>query len=432
MEWVTLERKVRRLFGDDFSTVIETQDILDWANTARSEIVRETQCLPTDISIPANLFPITIPDMYLMARLEYGDPLFPRGFTTLSEVDSQVATIGGEPIGNPRQYYLRGNRVYLYPAAAPTDTKMVNLTYCRAPVELRLVDPWLTIKNSSDTYRPTIACLTELNLLTKDFGVVVDVAMDDWVGGYSFAAQMETTEKTWHFYAAGTASGVTLRTDFEENGGANFFYDAPTNIPLPPNGQRLKLGFAYNGFNTVEFFYSPNGGKSWISTGSHVQSFAGFGAVATPVVELGNAEFPNASTGAFNGIHYGIQVYVSPSSATSLPDDGSLVLDFNTERDLIPVKLDTVVSITSGTGQVVTLPASPKMLTTKRQLELPIMYHEDIFKYCMARAYEKNENYQAQEKADEAFNAGVAQRRFEEQHGDESFPFIRPDPMDWQ
>ena len=203
----TLERKVRRLFGDENNIVIERQDIIDWANSAMVDIARTTQCLPFDITQAANTFPATYDDFISMYRMTYGTPASVKTFTTLESIDSESVN-NSAAVGQPKRYYIRGNRVYLYPTPELGDTTPVTVTYNRMPAELTLV------------------------------------AVDP--------------------------------------------------------------------------------------------------------------------------------------------------------------------------------------------LDVPISYHEDLVRYCLARAYEKNENYQAQETSDSTYKEGLAQRIWEKNQADESFPFVRPDPMDYQ
>lgn len=208
MQFDTLERKVRRLFGDENNIVIDRQDIIDWANAAQVDIARTTMCLPFDVTAAANTFPKTLSDMYSMYRMTYGTPAVPKTFITLEQIDAEALSGGAIAVGVPQRYYIRSNVINLWPVPATNDTTSITITYNRAPKEMLLAD----------------------------------------------------------------------------------------NPPV---------------------------------------------------------------------------------------------------------------------------------------LDVPVMYHEDIVRYCLARAYEKNENYQAQEMSEETYTAGLAQRIWEKNQGDESFPFVKPDMMDY-
>ena len=136
MLFTTLERKVRRLFGDENNIVIDRQDIVDWTNAAMVDIARTTQCLPTDKTQAANTFPVTLADFISMYRVTYGSAATPKTFTTLEQIDAEF--VGNAAVGIPLRYYVRGNKVYLHPTPATNDSTSVTLTYNRMPTELTL------------------------------------------------------------------------------------------------------------------------------------------------------------------------------------------------------------------------------------------------------------------------------------------------------
>ena len=99
----------------------------------------------------------------------------------------------------------------------------------------------------------------------------------------------------------------------------------------------------------------------------------------------------------------GNKVYLHPTPATS--DSTTVTLTYNR----MPTELT---------------------LAATDPIDVPISYHEDLVRFCLARAYEKNENYQAQETSEASYQAGVNQRIWEKNQADESFPYVRPDMMD--
>ena len=136
MNVATLERKVRRIFGDEFDIVIEHQDIIDWINSAQVDVVRQTACLMLDHTAAANTFPVTIPDLFLIARVTYGTQGTPQIFTTLEQVDSDQLNFGAIPTGRPMYYYKRGLSVYLHPQPVSNDVQTVTVNYVKSPTEL--------------------------------------------------------------------------------------------------------------------------------------------------------------------------------------------------------------------------------------------------------------------------------------------------------
>lgn len=63
-------------------------------------------------------------------------------------------------------------------------------------------------------------------------------------------------------------------------------------------------------------------------------------------------------------------------------------------------------------------------------LDLPVTYHEDIVRFCIMRAHERNENFRASEKAEQQFKEHIGQRRFESHSQDDSYPQIQSDYED--
>lgn len=166
MDFTTLERKVRRLFGDENNIVIDRQDIIDWTNAAQLDIARSTQCLPTDKTQAANTFPVTLTDFISMYRVVYGSPEMPRTFTSLEQIDAETIAFGVLPVGIPQRYYIRGNKIYLHPAPQANDTTTVTITYNRVPREITtaITDPLdLPISYHEDLVRYCLARAHEKN-----------------------------------------------------------------------------------------------------------------------------------------------------------------------------------------------------------------------------------------------------------------------------
>lgn len=164
MLFATLERKVRRLFGDENNVVIDRQDIVDWTNAAMVDIARTTQCIPKDVTQAANSFPVTYVDFISMYRVIYGTAATPKSFTTLEQIDAEF--VGSMAVGTPQRYYVRGNKVYLHPTPATSDSTSVTVTYNRMPTELTLAvtDPMdVPVSYHEDLVRFVLARAYEKN-----------------------------------------------------------------------------------------------------------------------------------------------------------------------------------------------------------------------------------------------------------------------------
>jgi len=429
MQFNTLERKVRRLFGDEFDIVIERQDIIDWTNAAQVDIARKTNCLPYDIVFPARAFPIVIPDLYLMYRVTYGSPATPKTFTTLEQIDAESIGYGVQSVGTPARYYLRGNKIYLYPTPDTGDETNVTITYDRAPLDLHLVDPWFNYKGNNS--RVNIPGKTKFQSGANSFSVAVDLQPSSWepTARWCIGSQWGTTTptKAWKFTKTNTGM---LEVTLQDAGGTSTVDTSTVALPTWSNGTRVKLGFYWsNNPKTIKFAYSTNGGVSWVALGA-LLSATEFSNINAGVqgIQLGVHGASSADGVYFEGKIYGIQLWTSAAPVTDI-GQGILQLEVDTNNDLDTVETPTISSFTSSSGDVVEVDSG--ILTSDPSIDLPIMYHEDVVRYVLARAYEKNENYEGQNMSDTYYQEGLAQRVFESTHGDESFPFVRPDPMDW-
>lgn len=61
-------------------------------------------------------------------------------------------------------------------------------------------------------------------------------------------------------------------------------------------------------------------------------------------------------------------------------------------------------------------------------LDIPVSYHEDIVRFCIMRAHERNENWNAVAISQVAFDANAGNREEEASLQDDSFFVVRDDP----
>jgi hypothetical protein len=133
MDLSTLQRKVQRTFGDDHRGFIREQDILDWVNDAQLQVVRQTNCLATETSVVANLFPWTIPStMVQIIRVIYGTA--PLRLIEVESLDSYNLDLTQQ--NTPAFYYFANNKVCLYPDPPSSDATAVTLQYSILPTEV--------------------------------------------------------------------------------------------------------------------------------------------------------------------------------------------------------------------------------------------------------------------------------------------------------
>lgn len=66
--------------------------------------------------------------------------------------------------------------------------------------------------------------------------------------------------------------------------------------------------------------------------------------------------------------------------------------------------------------------------STATPLDVPISFHEDIVRFCIMRAHERNENWRAMEESSNAFEGALGLRKEEGTVLDDSYYVIRADP----
>ncbi len=130
MDIAEFKRRVQNRFGDEFNDQISDQDLIDFLNEAQRTVVRETQCIYVSATSAANIFPITIADLMLLDRVTYDTRYLE--FTSEDKIDNwHYMPQSGVPVG----YYLKGNKVYLWPTPLASDTKSVVVSYVPQPTQ---------------------------------------------------------------------------------------------------------------------------------------------------------------------------------------------------------------------------------------------------------------------------------------------------------
>ena len=74
--------------------------------------------------------------------------------------------------------------------------------------------------------------------------------------------------------------------------------------------------------------------------------------------------------------------------------------------------------------------AATVVTSTATPLEVPLSYHEDIVRYCVTRAHERNENYRAMELSGAIFESTSGDRMEEATIMEDSNMVVRDDPSD--
>ena len=97
---------------------------------------------------------------------------------------------------------------------------------------------------------------------------------------------------------------------------------------------------------------------------------------------------------------------------------------FNRQLNLYPNKS------TDDTTQVMHdfICAPTPVTSTSTPLDVPLSYHEDITRYCIMRAHERNENYKAQQISSDLFEQSAGERLQEASSPQEDNYVVRDDP----
>lgn len=65
------------------------------------------------------------------------------------------------------------------------------------------------------------------------------------------------------------------------------------------------------------------------------------------------------------------------------------------------------------------------------ELQIPVFMHEDLVQFCLIRAHERNENWQAANTLAGSLETRLAEDEQNSRHPYETYPVIRDDPHDW-
>lgn len=109
--------------------------------------------------------------------------------------------------------------------------------------------------------------------------------------------------------------------------------------------------------------------------------------------------------------------------ATVPVDSPSVYYIFNKQINLYPNKPNDATPLQHD------YVCSPTPIATiSTPLDVPLSFHEDIARYCIMRAHERNENYKAQQISSDAFEALSGERLQEASNPNEDYYVVRDDP----
>jgi hypothetical protein len=94
------------------------------------------------------------------------------------------------------------------------------------------------------------------------------------------------------------------------------------------------------------------------------------------------------------------------------------------------VYLYPVPTVGTTTISVTYVKAPDEIISSAGSFTVPEVYHEDVVRFCLSRAHNKNQNFRAAEAEMEAYDRRVSNRRNEAQSPD-TILYKAPDPFDY-
>jgi len=399
----TLRRRVKRQFGDEYGTIINDQDILDWCNEGQDNIIRDTSSNDVTVTALANQFPLTLTDRVAIKRLTVNN----RPLKSISIEDLDSVSADATVNGTPSFWYRTSESIRLYPDPAPSDVFNVLVTYAPTPVDLHLLSPYLqfSLQPLAGTvqYAQTAGDIAfrkaSLNAIF-DFEIVnINLPFLLAASGTSDSA---FAQLSWAFYYMGN-NDFRLIT-------SNNAAVVTRNLTLTGGtltAGRLRMRVVYDGTTGTLTFYRID-----LTTGVETISGTVVGTVATlnttttlPISIGALGTLVGSQIGPFK--LYEFQYSGNPSVGFYEP---ILILDGEADIQDIPTEEATTFGSTS--GHTWTIGGNPSILTiNENQLTVPEVYHEDLVTYCLSRAFDKNMNYKAAGENMEKFQQNTSQRR---------------------
>jgi hypothetical protein len=429
MEVSTALRRVKRDFGDEYNVVIIDQDIYDWFYDAELDIIRSTSDNDLTLLVPANKFPLQVPDRVQIKRLSVSGKALT--YTTITELD--LNAISTTSVGTSNFWYFQGGTLSLWPASHASDDYIVEVAYVKTPAHMTVVSPFLQWGlnpsalqygkvDSADDWKMQKSVNLTLTLcftsITEQFVILtcgqapisapslhfeLDV-QPSVVGGplilkFYVSDSVVMKEHTLTFltpikvneiftmqivYDSATSTATLHKTD---STGTDILQSTSTLTPAPFHKNTLSLANIYLGVDND---------------------------VAPPIM-------PNYSSPLMKIFGMILREGITPDSTPSFVFDG--------ETDL--GELITVApNFTTTSGH--TMKTAGNIVTAKSNVfTVPEVFHEDVVKYALAKAHDKNMNFRASELAMEQYDRRVSTRRHESQTIDGPIYKI-VDPYDYE
>lgn len=418
MDTTTLLRRVKRQFGDEYGIIINDLDIYDWANEAQREIIRNTSSNDVTISRVVNTFPVTVSDRVKIKRVAVNNRAL--AYTTLSELDlSDVAT---NQEGTPTYWYYSGGQINLWPTPKITDTYNVLITYAKLPTPLSLVAPYLQwINNPPSTQLATVAADVDFDLTSLD--LIAEIYIDNPASDFLIAGKgtgLTAATFSWYLQYLGSSA----------NGRIRFVYTDGTTIRTADLDLRTGTPYIAGEIAKFRLKYTPATGLT------SLWRFDGATEVLADTDDQGDNFNLSVTAGraiTFGGLTAGVGAtsigwrlsYFQLNTVAGIP-----LITFDGDDDLISLPTLPASPFLLTSAQTMTVTGNLQVYSPDNAFSVPEVYHEDIVKFCLAKAHSKNKDFRAYESSMEEFNQSVSTSR-DEANTIEAPAYKGIDPLDY-
>lgn len=391
---------MKRSFGDEYAVVISDQDIYDWIYDAELDIIRHNADNDTSLQIPVTRFPISVPDRVNIKRLSVEGKALT--YTTVSEIDLKASSVTA--VDGIKYWYFQGGLLHLWPVAESTDKTIVEVTYSKTPIPMSVVAPYFKWTSNAPAVQYGLVASDDDWKNQTGVNVALDLALDTFSSnmvllycggaGTDFHFQLQNIGGTGISFMVGNGSTSASCT-------LNFL--EPVRL-----GERFRFRITHEPTENITTLYRAD-----LSTGADILqsvndatgSFAKQTSAAAPLY-IGNINGSIPSPNQAMRI-YSIELKDKPDPT------GSTVFYFDGSTDLANLP-GVIPNFTSLSGHAVQT-FNGIVTAAFNEFTIPEVYHEDVVKFCLARAHNKNQNFRAAEAEMEQYDRRVSTRRNEAQ-----------------
>jgi len=425
MEVASAVRKVKRQFGDEYNVVINDADILEWIHEAELDIIRSTSDNDTKLNVPANQFPIVVPDRVNIKRLSVANRAL--AHTSLNEVDLSRSFTDAK--GGAQYWYYQSGSICLWPVS-DADTYLIEVLYSKTPPPMTVVAPYLQWKASDigvGGYAHTNPNATWYGM--PSFNVTFDLSID--ATGTYFLTTMGPGQAApdlhWSIqYTLGPIGILSFNVTVSDGTTTKVVPTLVYSSTYKP-GTRIKIRFIYdNVIGTVQLWNIDSAGAEQLITASAPWGAFDVQATIDADIIIGAADLPIQDPIPRPGFTlYGFQLWSGKVTALAYP---IFTFDGSVDLTVLPGIPLTPFNVTSGHTMTI---GGDIQKAAFNEFTVPEVYHEDVVKFCLARAHNKNQNWRAAETEMEQYDRHVSTRRNEAQSTDQP-QYKISDPDDFQ